>query len=201
MEKFILEIPSINRKKDALEYLNEMASANSEFNGLGGLDKCIQNIFYEEWLIELENKQKEEYANDFNRVLSKTYFVVRQNDNKIVGMVNIRYNISQDKLKDWASHIGYSIRPTERRKGYSKIALYLSLLEEQKMKEDKVLLVCDVSNVPSNKTILALGGTLEKSGIYKYDNVLTNYYWIDVNDSLNRYYECYKDYIGSKKDD
>ena len=38
MEKFILEIPSINRKKDALEYLNEMASANSEFNGLGGLD-------------------------------------------------------------------------------------------------------------------------------------------------------------------
>ena len=34
MEKFILEIPSINRKKDALEYLNEIASANSEFNGL-----------------------------------------------------------------------------------------------------------------------------------------------------------------------
>lgn len=94
MEKFILEIPSIKRKKDALEYLNEMASVNSEFNGLGGLDKCIQNISYEDWLIELENKQKEEYANDFNRVLSKTYFVVRQNDNKIVGMVNIRYNIS-----------------------------------------------------------------------------------------------------------
>ena len=42
------------------------------------------------------------------------------------------------------------------------------------MKEDKVLLVCDVSNVPSNKTILSLGGTLEKSKIYKYDNVLTN---------------------------
>ena len=132
MEKFILEIPSINRKKDALEYLNEMASANSEFNGLGGLDACLQNISYEDWLIELENKQKVDYANDFNRVLSKTYFVVRQNDNKIVGMVNIRYNISQDKLNDWASHIGYSIRPTERRKGYSKIALYLSLLEEQK---------------------------------------------------------------------
>lgn len=201
MEKFILEIPSINRKNDALEYLNEMASSNSEFNGLGGLDACHQNISYEDWLIELEKKQKEEYANDFNRVLSKTYFVVRQNDNKIVGMVNIRYNISQDKLNDWASHIGYSIIPTERRKGYSKIALYLSLLEEQIIKEDKVLLACDVSNVPSNKTILALGGVLEKSGIYKYDNVLTNYYWIDVNDSLNRYYEVYKDYIGSKKDD
>lgn len=69
------------------------------------------------------------------------------------------------------------------------------------MKEDKVLLICDISNVPSNKTILALGGVLGKCMIYKYDNVLTNYYWIDVNGSLNRCYEAYKDYIGSKKDD
>lgn len=115
-------------------------------------------------------------------------------------MVNIRYKISQDKLNDWASHIGYSIRPTERRKCYSKIALYLSLMEEQKMKEERVLLICDVNNIPSNKTILALGGVLEKSEIYKYDNVLTNYYWIDVNESLNKYYESYKDYLLSDID-
>lgn len=75
MERFFLEVPSINRKKDALDYLNEIASYNSEFNGLGGLEACLDNISYEKWIVELENKQNVEYAIDFNRVLSKTYFL------------------------------------------------------------------------------------------------------------------------------
>ena len=125
----------------------------------------------------------------------KNIFLIRENDNKIVGMVNIRYNITEEQLKTWASHIGYGIRPTERQKGYSKIALYLGLLEEQKIKEDKVLLICDVENIGSNKTILSLDGVLEKTKIYEYDNKLTNYYSINVNDSIEKYYEYYKNYI------
>ena len=61
MERFILEIPSINRKKNALEYLNEIANSNFEFNGLAGLYACHQNISYEEWLIELDKLYKSDF--------------------------------------------------------------------------------------------------------------------------------------------
>lgn len=47
----------------------------------------------------------------------------------------------------------------------------------------------------SNKTIVSLGGELEKTELDKYDNTMTNYYWINVNDSMEKYYEQYKPYI------
>ena len=110
-------------------------------------------------------------------------------------MINVRYNVSTEKLKNGWSHIGYGIRPTERRKGYAKIALYLGLLEEQKLGEERILLDCTVENIGPNKTILSLGGELEKTELDEYDNTMTNYYWINVNDSIEKYYEYYKDYI------
>lgn len=49
------------------------------------------------------------------KVPAETYFLVRENDNKIVGMINIRLTLNEN-LKKFGSHIGYSIRPTERKK-------------------------------------------------------------------------------------
>lgn len=193
MEKLFLEVPTINRKQEALDYLKETKEYNSEFNGTGSMDSCLEGLTYEEWLIELEKRKNTEYLNKINRLHSNTYFVVRENDNKIIGMINVRYNISEDKLKTWASHIGYGIRPTERKKGYAKIALYLALLEEQKLGEKDVRLECTVDNIGSNKTILSLGGVLEKTELDVYDNKMTNYYWIDVQDSLDKYYKVYKE--------
>lgn len=195
MEKIFLEIPTMNRKQEALDYLVENVKYNSDLNGTGSMDECLNGMAYEEWLLELEKREDIEYLNRINRIPSKTFFVVRENDNKIVGMINIRYNITDDKLKTWASHIGYGIRPTERRKGYAKTALYLGLLEEQKLGEERILLECTVDNIGSNKTILSLGGVLEKTELDEYDNLMTNYYWINVNDSIKKYYEYYKNYI------
>lgn len=197
MGKIFLEIPTINRKQEALDYLAENVKYKSDLNGTGSMDECLNGMTYEEWLLELEKKKDIEYLNRINRCPSKTFFVVRENDKRIVGMINVRYNISDDKLKTWASHIGYGIRPTERRKGYAKIALYLGLLEEQKVGEERILLICDVDNIASNKTILSLGGKVEETKLYEYDNTMTNYYWINVNDSIEKYYESYKNYIKS----
>ena len=195
MERLFIEVPTIERKREALEYLAENIKYNSDLNGTGIMDKCIDEITYEEWLLELKKREDIRYLNRINRCQSKTFFVVRENDNKIVGMINVRYNISDDKLKSWASHIGYGIRPTERRKGYAKIALYLGLLEEQKLGEERILLECTVHNIGSNKTIQALGGELEKMELDKYDNTMTNYYWINVNKSIKKYYDHYIKYI------
>lgn len=197
MEKFYLEEPSLNRKLDALEYLQEHVKYNSELNGTGSMDKCISKISYEEWLEELEKRKDIEYLEKIKKCPSKTFFLIRENDNKLIGMINVRYNISEERLKNGASHIGYGIRPTERRKGYNKINLYLGLLEEQKLGEENVLLDCTIDNEGSNKTILALGGKLEKTEIDPSDNTLTNYYWIDVNESINTFSPQYNDFIYS----
>ena len=191
MEKFHLEKPSIERKEEAIDYLNEHIKYNSDMSGLGGMDRCLNEITYEEWLDELIKNKDSEYMNNLGWAPSLTYFLIRENDNKIIGMINLRYNMTEDILLKGGTHIGYGIRPTERRKGYNKINLYLGLLEEQKLGEKKVLLDCKANNIGSNKTIKALGGVLEKSIIDEWDNELTNYYWIDVNDSIEKYKDIY----------
>ena len=187
MEKLFLEKPTINRKEDAIDYLKEHVIYNSDMNGTGSMDRCLDDLSYEEWIIEQEKRGEYKYATSINRCPSKTFFVVRESDNRIIGMINIRYQISKELLNNGASHIGYGIRPTERRKGYAKIALYLGIIEEQKMGEDNILLDCNLDNIGSNKTILALGGVLDKTEIDPNDNEMTNYYYINVNDSIIKY--------------
>ena len=199
MEKLFLEIPTLSRKKEALDYLEEHIKYNSELNGTGSMDMCLGDASYEDWLLEIERRKNIEYVSKINRCPSKTFFVVRENDDRIVGMINVRYNISSELINRGASHIGYGIRPTERKKGYAKTALYLGLLEEQKLGETNILLDCTVDNIASNKVIQSLGGKIEKTEIDLNDNALTNYYWINVNDTLRKYFKEYKSKICSKK--
>ncbi len=186
MEKLYLERPSIERKTEAIEYINEFIQNNSKINGVGGLHKYLDN--YEEWLNvvnEKWNREKTELD-----VPSQTYFLIRKSDNRIVGMIDIRLALTEE-LKKHGGNIGYSIRPSERRKGYNKINLYLALKVCDEHNVDKVMLDCNKNNEGSSRTIKALGGVLTKE-IYdeNKDEVLQGY-WIDVKKSLedNKKYE------------
>lgn len=195
MEKFYLESPTIERKEQALEYLKEHVKHNSEMNGTGSMEKCLSEWTYEQWLEQLEKKKNQKYMDSKKWAPSITFFLIRENDNKIIGMINLRYNITKKIQSKGCTHIGYGIRPTERRKGYNKINLYLGLLEEQKLGEKKVTLECLVDNIGSNKTIKALGGMLEKTEIDKFDNELTNYYWIETDKTIEEYKKEYEKFI------
>ena len=194
MERFYLEEPSLERKDEIIEYLDEFVKYNSNINGTGSLDKIYDGYTFEEALERCLNMKNEEYAKSINRVPGKTFLLIRKNDNKIVGTINIRWNLSEDMLK-FGGHIGYGIRPTERRKGYNKIQLYLVLLEAQKLNLDKVMLDCSVDNLGSDKTIKALGGILERCELDESDNTMTNVYWINVDESIKKYRNEYSKYI------
>lgn len=195
MDRFYLEEPSIERKEDILDYLQEFVKYNSNINGSGPFDKCLDGVSFEDTL-ELEQKRHDkDYAFSIGRAPSKTYCLIRSNDNKIIGMSNIRYSVSEEQIKNGATHIGYAIRPTERQKGYNKIQLYLDLLESQKLGEEHILLDCTINNIGSNKTIQALGGILSETKIDSYDNELTNYYWINVRESIEKYKDIYEPMI------
>lgn len=194
MEKFYLEEPSLERKDEIIEYLDEFIKYNSNINGTGSLDKIYDGYTFEEALERCLNMKNEWYAKSINRVPGKTFLLIRKDDNKIVGTINIRWNLSEKMLK-FGGHIGYGIRPTERRKGYNKIQLYLVLLEAQKLNLDKVMLDCSVDNLGSDKTIKALGGILERCELDESDNTMTNVYWINVDESIKKYKDEYSKYI------
>ena len=194
MEQFYLELPSKNRKDQILDYLNEIIIYNSETNGLGALSKIIDGYSFEEALEICLNMQYKKYAKKLGKSQVKTFLLIRKNDDKIIGCINIRWNLT-DYMKKYSGNIGYGIRPTERNKGYNKINLYLGLLEAKKLNLNKVMLVCETNNLPSSKTIEALGGILERKEIDPNDGVLTSYYWIDANLSINMYKETYKNNI------
>ena len=195
MAKFYLELPSKERKEEALEYIKEFYDYNSNINGTGWLDSDLESgKTYEEWMENTLNMRDDEYASSKGLVPGYTWFLIREEDNRIIGMINFRVKLN-DFLRNHGGHIGYSIRPTERRKGYNKINLYLCLLEAQKMGLDKVLLTCADSNEGSRKTILALGGVFERNNFVEKDNETLELYWIDVNDSIQKYKDIYDKYL------
>ena len=74
------------------------------------------------------------------------------------------------------------------------------MIEAKKVGLEKVMLDCDVNNLGSDKTLKALGGKLERTEIDPSDGILTNVYWFDVNETLEKYKDIYEPYISIKED-
>ena len=199
MEKLYLELPSIERKNEALEYIEEFYEYGSQIHGTGSLDRELKKgKTYEEWLDNNIKLHDEKYALEKDLVPAYTYFLIREDDNKLVGMIDLRLGLNE-YLRNFGGHIGYSVRPTERKKGYNKINLYLVLQVAQVHGLEKVLITCADSNEGSKKTILSLGGKFEKNNYDESDNETMELYWIDVNDSLEKYKDIYEQYISNNK--
>lgn len=198
MEKFYLEIPSVERKNEIIDYIKEFAIYHSDTNGMGALDKILEGYTFEQALDMCLKLQDEVYAKKLGRCQSKTFLLIREDDDRIVGSVNVRWNLIES-MKEFGGNIGYGIRPTERRKGYNKINLYLALIEAYKLGLEEVILDCDVNNLGSVKTLEALNGKLKKTAIDPYDGVLTSVYWFDVNETIRKYKDIFKDNISEKE--
>lgn len=187
MDRLRHEVPGIDRKEDAIQYINEFLEYGSEINGVGGLDRYIND--YEGWLEKLEEDRVREATEE--KVPADTYFLVRESDNRIIGMINIRHCLNE-RLKVVGGHIGYSIRPTERRKGYNKVNLYLGLLRCQELGIKEVFMDCDADNYGSAKTMQALGGRMVREW-YEPDIYKTTLqdYLIDVDNAVKIYRKVY----------
>ncbi len=191
MEKLRHEKPTKKHENKAIEFIEEFHENNSVKNGSGGLQRYLNN--YDEWLNKLENDENRIMSEE--KVPAKTFFLVREKDNKIVGIIYIRLALNE-KLKKYGGNIGYSIRPTERKKGYNKINLYLALLYCKENNVKEVFIDCDRTNHPSAKTIQALGGVLIRE---YYDSInaycFVQNYIINVNKVVNEYRNVYSPYI------
>lgn len=180
MEQLILLEPQMEYADDIWEFRREIlecdADTEDQFAGCMSLDVCKSA---EEWIKICNLRKREETCGEVGTTVSShMYLTVRKKDNKVIGMIDLRHHINHPVLGTWGGHCGYSVRPSERGKGYAKEMLRLNIRNAQKLGIPKLLITCDAENRASEKTILANGGVFEKT--IEVDGCTMKRYWISL---------------------
>lgn len=160
--------PSIEWEKEHQDYVAEWGQSRmvpSSFSLTG--HNC-----YEDYLTALAIREK---GND-RWLPSTNYFLVSDQD-YILALVDIRHELN-DFLLNVGGHIGYSVRPSERRKGYATRILAKALEKCKELNMTRVLVTCDEDNIGSAKTILNNGG-VEDESFPEADGNVKRRFWIE----------------------
>ncbi len=177
-----LELPTIKYTKKIADYKEELLANNSTWEGTC----CLRTCSTKEFIKNCKDWRSGKNLGDACVPITE-YLAVRNNDERIVGMINVRHSIAPPYIKAFGGHISYGIRPTERHKGYCVEMLHLALEECVKMGIDKVLLTCIASNTASKKCILANGGVYERTvSLPQWDDEFLKIerYWITTNQTI-----------------
>lgn len=180
MEQIVLITPQ-KRYADAIwEFRQEILECDAENeNQFAGCMSLDVSKSAEEWINICELRKSEETCGEGGTTVpSHTYLAVRKGDDKVVGVIDLRHHINHPILGTWGGHCGYSVRPSERGKGYAKEMLRLNIQNAKSMGIEKLLITCDVENEASRKTILANGGVYEKT--INIDGLKMERYWVTV---------------------
>ena len=136
-----------------LDYKEEFVLNNEIIHGAANMT----DLSIPEWVEFTENtKKKESLTPGF--VTAHTFFAL--DNNKIVGIINARHELN-DYLLNFGGHIGYSVRKSQRRKGYAKAMLSYTVDFLFSLGLEKILITCDKNNIASKRTIESCGGILE----------------------------------------
>lgn len=174
MSDISLVLPNKQHKQAVIEYTEEFLQNNETLHGGAGLGDVAS---FEEWL-ERANASQSSDTTPEGRVPSTVFLAFRNSDQRLVGIIDIRHTLN-DYLESFGGHIGYSVRKSERRKGYATKMLAESLNFCRELGIDKVLLTCDKANEGSAVVIKSNGGELENE-VLDAGGKMMQRYWISL---------------------
>ncbi|MDD6418651.1 MAG: GNAT family N-acetyltransferase [Clostridium sp.] len=181
MNLYLREIEK-DDKKEIEKLALEFQEANDEypFEGVSDLKKVINNSF-EEYFNGLEiNKHIDEIYPTYAK---QTTYVLADDSNHIYGLINLRHEL-KGKLMEVGGHIGYGIRPSERKKGYATLQLKLILDKLKELNINQALITCRENNIASKKTMEKFIGKKDTLVPSNHEGIMEYRYWIDVNKNL-----------------
>lgn len=169
------------------QYLPELSSYRTDFlENADTMDGCGPLRRFEdmnEYLAESRRYLKLETTPE-GKVPATQFLCVRSSDHRVVGMIQIRHELN-DFLRTYAGHIGYSVRPSERRKGYAAWMLKNIQPFCQSLGLSKIMVCCVDTNEGSRRTILKNGGIYDTTVYLESRDVHLERYWISLSSHKN----------------
>ena len=153
-EEFFFVEPSMTYADEISAYREEMLAAESSFDGCFSMRRMPDPKEYTDYCIEFANPSR---VLKENGARGTVLLCIRKSDNRMVGCMQV-HHVLNEQMKNITGHVGYSVRPSERRKGYATTMLakakdYLTVFGFSEM-----YISCLPENEASRRTILANSG-------------------------------------------
>ena len=156
-------------------YRQAFLDAGDSMDGCGPLRRFEDPA---DWLAEVR-RYEDPATVPADKVEADQFLCLRVSDGAVLGMIQIRRRLN-DYLAKYGGHIGYSVRPDERRKGVAKWMLREALKHCRTLGLTKVMVSCMVDNEASRRTILANGGVYDGTVYEPDDKEWLEQYWITL---------------------
>lgn len=159
------------------EYMmSELIPGIDRFEGIRDFEK-IEKLSFNDWIDDLEkNKYEKNLPESYS---PHTLYLAINDNNKIVGAIGIRWK-QVPVLMVFGGLIGYSVRPSQRGKGYASEMLKLALDKFKNTNIENILITCKDFNIASKKVIEKNGGIFENTYSNDDDGYTYLRYWIKI---------------------
>lgn len=175
-EELLFVEPSMNFEKEIAAYRQEMLDADSSFDGCFSMKRMPNIKEYVDHCIEWANPRREA---DERGAWGNVLLAIRKSDMKMVGCMQV-HNVLTERMKNYTGHVGYSVRPSERRKGYAKKMLAKAVDFLSSFGFEEIVVSCLPENEASKKTILSNGGEYIETVFLDEDKVYLEKYKIQI---------------------